>query len=63
MKLIFEKEEIIKAIKNVKGYLLHQDNDLIKTGIYMALQTIKNSITNEELLKELSLDEDLEKYL
>ncbi|MDY6367084.1 MAG: hypothetical protein SPL13_00985 [Clostridia bacterium] len=60
---MIEKEELIKAITAVKEDLNSQENDLIKLGIYMAVQTIKDNISDEGLLKELGLDEDLEKYL
>ena len=58
-----EREILIKSITGIKEHLLDQENSLIRTGLYMALQTIKNGIYDEDLLKVLGLDEDLEKYL
>ena len=58
-----EREILIESIIGIKEHLLDQENSLIRTGLYMALQTIKNGIYDEDLLKVLGLDEDLEKYL
>lgn len=58
-----EREILIESITGIKEHLLDQENSLIRTGLYMALQTIKNGIYDEDLLKVLGLDEDLEKYL
>lgn len=58
-----EREILIKSITGIKEHLLDQENSLIRTGLYMALQTIKNGIYDEDLLKVLGLDEDLEKYI
>ena len=51
------------SILQIKGQLKEQKEDLIKLGLYMALQIIKDNVLEEDLLKELGLEEDLEKYL
>ena len=55
---------IKKSILRLKKYLKEENID-VKRGIYMSLQSIKNdlSIEDEDLIKFLELDEDLEKYL
>lgn len=58
-----DRELLLKSIEGIKEHLLDQENSLIRTGLYMALQTIKNGIYDEDLLKVLGLDEDLEKYI
>ncbi|MBQ8197048.1 MAG: hypothetical protein IJZ73_03215 [Clostridia bacterium] len=58
-----DREILKNSILQIKEHLLEQDEDLIKLGLYMALQTIKDNIIEEDLLKELLLEEDLEKYL
>ncbi len=56
---------IKKSILRLKKYLKEEENIDVKRGIYMSLQSIKNdlSIEDENLIKFLDLDEDLEKYL
>lgn len=56
---------IKKSILRLKKYLKEEENIDVKRGIYMSLQSIKNdlSIEDEDLIKFLELDEDLEKYL
>lgn len=60
-----EKEILTSSIQSIKEYLSEEENSSIKTGLYIALNTIRNRIiaTNEELLKELGLEEETEKYL
>ena len=61
---IMEEREMLKnSILQIKGQLKEQKEDLIKLGLYMALQIIKDNVLEEDLLKELGLEEDLEKYL
>ena len=57
------KDCIMYAIQGIKEHLKTQDDDLIKAGIYMALQTIKDEISDEQLLEVLGLNEEFEKYL
>ncbi len=56
---------IKKTIIRLKGYLADEQNEDVKLGIYMCLQTIKNDleIENPKLIKMFELEEDLEKYL
>ena len=59
------KQLLKKAVKRIKDNLREQEDSEIKLGLYMALQTLKNEIeiNDEEMLEELELNEDLEKYL
>ena len=59
------KQLLKKAVKRIKENFREQENSEIKLGLYMALQTLKNEIeiNDEEILEELELNEDLEKYL
>ena len=56
---------LLDSVKAIKDYLIEEKNESTKLGLFMALNTIKNRVTiyNEELLEELDLDEDFEKYL
>ena len=56
---------LLDSVKAIKDYLIEEKNESTKLGLFIALNTIKNRVTiyNEELLEELDLDEDFEKYL
>lgn len=60
-----EREILLRSIMDIKEYLKEEQESSIKTGIYIALNTIRGRIimVNEDLLKELGLEEDTEKYL
>ena len=59
------KQLLKNAVKRIKDNLREQEDSEIKLGLYMALQTLKNEIeiNDEEMLEELGLNEELEKYL
>ena len=60
-----EREILMLAIRDIKKYLKEETDKDLKMGIYIALNTIRGRIimVNEDLLKELGLEEDTEKYL
>lgn len=60
-----EREILLRSIMDIKEYLKEEQESSIKTGIYIALNTIRGRIimVNEDLLKELGLEEETEKYL
>ena len=60
-----EREILMLAIRDIKKYLKEETDKDLKMGIYIALNTIRGRIimVNEDLLKELGLVEDTEKYL
>ena len=60
-----EREILARSIQSIKEDLIEQKDEGVKTGLYFALSTIRNRIimVNEDLLKELDLEEELEKYL
>ena len=60
-----EREILLRSIRDIKEYLKEEQESSIKIGIYIALNTIRNRIiiVNEDLLKELGLEEVTEKYL
>ena len=54
-----------RSIARIKEQLVQEENQEIKLGLYMALNSLKNdlSIEDEAILSEIGLDENLEKYL
>ncbi len=60
-----ERKILIESIKLIKEDLKEEKHSSIKVGLYIALDIIRNRIimTNEDLLKELGLEEETEKYL
>ena len=58
-----EREILIESINAIKGYLNDQKDRGIRMGLYMALNTIKGSVLDEDLLDDLGLNEDFEKYI
>jgi hypothetical protein len=54
-----EREVLIESIKAIKEHAKSQVGD-IRMGLFMALQTIKNRVLDEELIAKLDLDEDFE---
>lgn len=60
-----EREILMLAIRDIKKYLKEETDKDLKMGIYIALNTIRGRIimVNEDLLKELGLEEETEKYL
>ena len=60
-----EREILLRSIMDIKEYLKEEQESSIKTGIYIALNTIRGRIimVNEDLLNELGLEEETEKYL
>ena len=56
-----ENKEILReAIEAIKEHAESQ-KDGIKMGLYMSLEIIKGCILDDDLIKELGLDEDFEK--
>ena len=58
-----EREVLIESIKAIKEYLTEQKDRGIRIGLYMALNTIKGRVLDDDLLDELGLNEELEKYI
>ena len=54
-----EREILIESIKAINEHVKVQVGD-IRMGLYMALQTIKNRVLDENLIAELGLEEDFE---
>ena len=60
-----ENEILVDLVKTIKENLQEQKDKGVRIGLYMALNSLRNIIISfdEDLLKELDLEEELEKYL